>query len=84
MKKSLLISSLILVVILSYLKYNSPDYAMDKTWKYYGGYPSGDIIEYKNTNDQKLAKIQFCFCRYLIVENRENGKLGYYILNEIK
>jgi hypothetical protein len=79
---------LVLFIIKSY-QYNSLAYISNKTWKYSGGFPSGDFIEFKidSSDSKKLkktgadsAEIAFCFGKHLYVRNKESGKLGIYQL----
>jgi len=91
MKKYIKILILIFIAVftIASVKYNSSEYISNKTWKHYGGYSSGDLIEYSKQkegglkmNGKSAAAIKFCFNRYLIVKNNENGKYGYYILKK--
>lgn len=79
---------LVLFITKSY-KFNSAAYIGNKTWKYSGGFRSGDFIQFEidSSNNKKLKKlgkdsadITFCFGKYLFVKNKESGKLGYYHL----
>lgn len=79
---------LVLFIANSY-KFNSSAYIANKTWKYSGGFPSGDFIQFEldSNNNRKLKKIgrdsvdiTFCFGKYLFVRNKESGKFGYYYL----
>ena len=77
-----------IALLLAIINYNTSNYISNRTWKYYGGVSSGDVIEFETNHRNKEAlkmkslrpgNVVFCFHKFLIIRNSENGKLGTYI-----
>ena len=84
-----IISGLLLVgTVLLYI--NSDVFISNQRWKYRDGFHIGDWIDFNSNNikltgnsisekGEKIATVQICFGKMLIIEDINTGEVGHYI-----